>query len=627
MREVTVYVHVSRIDDISLQEESLVKMLGDSMILNTGIKILYGSETGNAQEYAVFLSKRLYNLGLRSTLSALDDFPLKELVTKTQYLIIVCSTTGQGEVPRNGRRFLNFILKKRLPDDLLNHIKLSTLGIGDSSYPKFNFAIRKIHTRLTQIGCLQLCERCEADEMSPEGVDAYYSEWEKRLIEALKNEFSLNNVAELPLRPEFKIKINHEMENVINSKTASEVSLTRLKNSGQDLKEAKLVFNRRVTAEDHFQDVRHLKLESEDLNYMPGDTVALFPYNDSASVERLLQLQKHWLPYADKPLSISGNYPSIAGGFIDSLTLTLRSLITHHLDIMSVPRRSFFMTLWHFVDTATEDGLREREKLQEFSNIEESEELYNYANRPRRLILETLIEFEQNLKIPVEFVLDLFPMIKPRLFLIASGPCETSVELVIAIVEYKTILRRVRKGLCTNWLKKIPEGSNILISIQSSNLDFESANLKNAPILMVAPGTGIAPMKSLIDYTIVNNPHRELYLFPGCRYKEKDYLFREHWHNLQLGNKLAVYPSFSRERASDGRYVQDTLFLEKRLVADLLLQENAIFYLCGSSGAMPRQVRITLCEILIECGQLEEAAAAKYIERMEKDRRYLQETW
>ena len=115
--------------------------------------------------------------------------------------------------------------------------------------------------------------------------------------------------------------------------------------------------------------------------------------------------------------------------------ITLRNLIKYHLDIMSIPRRSFFAVLWHFCDSSTEDGKREQEKLREFGSFSDPEELYNYANRPRRLILETLTEFKNNLTIPVSYILDLIPLIKPRMFLIASRSSETEIEVVVAIVD------------------------------------------------------------------------------------------------------------------------------------------------------------------------------------------------
>lgn len=592
--------------------------------------ILYGSETGNAQDYAQFLAKRLKYFGLKPTFMPLDHYPLKNLVTDTKFLIVICSTTGQGELPRNSKKFMKFLLKKKLPNDLLNHIAFTTFGIGDSSYPKFNYAIKKIHARLLQLGCSELCTRCEADEQTPEGVDGYYSEWETKLLECLKERIhglplSYDETVLLPA--DNPVEVLNDEETIPTSKMSNEVSLTRIGTESSNLKIGTLKTNERITKEGHFQDVRHVIIEADDLLYVPGDTVALYPSNDDASVEALIQLQPHWIPIADKPLTIHGELPFIEGGWIDKLKLTLRSLLTHHLDIISIPRRSFFMTLAHFSDPSTEDGLREQEKLREFSKIEESEELYDYANRPRRLILETILEFQQNLRIPVEYILDLIPTIKPRLFLIASRPSQHLVELIVAVVVYKTILRRVRRGLCTKWLKLLDINDKIVFSIHKSGLSFELPNIKKPPILMVSPGTGVAPMKSLIEHTAISDAPQDMYLFYGCRYKDSDYLFAELWDRLSKENKLSIYPSFSRELDTKVKYVQHKLFEEYALVGDLILNQNAIVFICGSSGAMPREVRITLVEILVKCGSMKDTDADEYLMNMENTGRYLQETW
>ena len=205
----------------------------------------------------------------------------------------------------------------------------------------------------------------------------------------------------------------------------------------------------------------------------------MFPCNFDEDVDALLQLQPQWLKIADKPLNLK-NFPHLEGGFAD--ILTLRTLFKYHLDIMSIPRRSFFALLWHFVDPSTEDGERTR-KIKEFGSLDEPEELYDYANRPRRLILETLLEFENNLTIPVSYILDLFPLIRPRMFLIASCPSSKEVELVVAIVEYKTIIRKIRRGVCTRWLKNLKPGDQFLFSIQRSSFKYKD---DNSPIIMVA---------------------------------------------------------------------------------------------------------------------------------------------
>lgn len=584
------------------------------------VTILYGSETGNAQDFAIFLANKLRYLSLKPHVSSLDAYPLKHLVTETRYLIIICSTTGQGDVPRNGKNFLKFILKKKLPNDLLNHIKFTTFGLGDSSYPKFNYAIKKLHVRLLQLGCRELCPRCESDEQSPEGIDGYYAEWETNVIPALQKEFpDAYGIDENVLIPaEYPLKVL-DSENDI--KEDQNLSLTR---DGKGLSRGSVVSNDRITAQNHFQDVRHLVIGSDkgDLSYEPGDTLALYPPNDDHHVQLLLELQPHWLPIADKPLVITKK-PEIDGGYISDSHLTLRTLMKYHLDIMSIPRRSFFFLLHNFVDTSSEDGQREKEKLFEFTSLENSQDLYDYANRPRRLILETIMEFEKNLKIPVEYVLDLFPTIKVRLFLIASKPSSKTVELLLGIVEYKTVLRRIRRGLCTKWTKQLQPGDTLVYSVHKSNLKFQLPDIPSPPVLMIAPGTGVAPMKSLIEHVAGK---QELHLFYGCRYSTKDFLYKDLWENLEQQGLLNLHACFSRDEGSKVKYVQDNLIVKASLIAELILDKHAIVFVCGSSGNMPRQVRITLLEILKKRG-VEEKDAEAYLFKMENTGRYIQETW
>lgn len=585
--------------------------------LVSSVTILYGSETGNAQDYAHYLARKLRYNSLKPTVASLDSYPLKKLITDTRYLIVICSTTGQGELPRNLKSFMKFLLKKKLPADLLNHIHMTSFGLGDSSYPKFNYAIKKIHTRLLQLGCRELCSRCESDEMSPEGIDGYYAEWEATVISALQKQFTgIFNIDEnVLLPPEYSVEVDGDAEDVL---VPDDLYLSR-QSSG--LLVGSVASNTRVTASDHFQDVRLLTIEtsSEVLDYAPGDTLALYPPNEERNVQLLLELQPHLLEIADKPLTILGKI-EVEGGFVDLRLLSLRTLIANHLDIMSIPRRSFFSLLFQFVDDSTDDGKREKERLKEFGTLEESEELYDYANRPRRLILETIMEFENNLHIPVEYVLDLFPLIKVRLFLIASGPSPTSVLLLVGIVEYRTMLRRIRRGLCTKWIKLLAVGDKLVFSVHKSNVKFLLPQQPAPPVLMVAPGTGLAPMKSLIE---TSAGVQDLYLFYGCRFREKDYLFAELWEKYEQKGQLKVYSAISRDSGSKYKYVQDKLHAERELVANLLVKQNAIVFVCGSSGNMPREVRITLVEAIK--GVVPDAE--KFLLDLENQGRYIQETW
>ncbi|ODV93463.1 hypothetical protein PACTADRAFT_77785 [Pachysolen tannophilus NRRL Y-2460] len=586
--------------------------------MTRSIVILYGSETGNSQDLAYLLARKCERLRFQTVVCSLDDFDLKKLLD-IKILIIICSTTGQGELPRNARSFWKFMLRKKLPLDLLEHLYFTTFGLGDSSYPQFNYAAKKIHRRLLQLGAIEISNRAESDEQAPDGIEGFYMEWEKVLISNLNQKFPLpENLKEIPiseLLPARNSLTIHttKFKKLIDTKDS-------LNRSDNTLITGQILHNERMTSDDHFQDVRNVLIKSNSdlqLHYKPGDTVALYPSNDPRDVQTLLDSQG-WDNIADFPLSIQGDLPKVEGGLLQKLTL--RSLITYHLDIVSIPKRSFFLNAWYFASDE-----REREKLLEFSKIEGTQELYDYANRPRRSILETILEFF-SLKIPVDYILEIFPILKPRLFSISSKPNDSTVELTVAIVEYKTMLRKIRRGICTRWLKKLKAGDNLVFHIREQNLQIGKPSV-NVPLIMIAPGTGIAPIKSLIETKIQTNPNIELYLFTGNRYHDKDFLYGELWNSLLHEGKLTkLFSSFSRE--GKGGYVQEILYKEKALLNDLISNRNAIIYLCGSSGKMPNQVRITFTTIFEECNEdVDNEKANQMLLEMENQGRYIQETW
>lgn len=569
------------------------------------ITILYGSDTGTAQEYAMFLGKRLLYLGMACTVAALDEYRLRQLVTHTQYLVVVCSTVGQGEVPRNGRRFWKFIMKRKLPPELLTHIAMTTLGVGDSSYPKYNHAARKLHRRLVQLGCSELCDSCEADEQSSAGIDGFYAVWELAVVASLTPRFP----TAIPVPPDAVLSPLYPcVFGAANTATGTATGTGTTTAPGTHL--GTIVSIERLTNPRHFQDIRHITIKPDaPIDYAPGDVLSVFPANDPHQVQVLLDLQKTWLPLADRPMSVQGNPPRLETPLAPPLTL--RALLTHYIDLLAIPTRSFFFSIWHFVDTSTADGKREQEKLQEFCDFDYSQDLYNYANRPRRSVLEFLLEFENNLTIPPQYVFDIFPHIKPRLYLIASSPASGYLQLVVGIVEYKTILHRKRQGLCSKWFKTLRQGDLLPFAVHNQGLKFNLAT----PLVLIATGTGIAPIKALIDHVIDTAP--EIYLFFGFRDENMDYLFKERWAQLQRQGKLHFYPCVSRSSVSPPQYVQNGIYDHKHTVRDLLVSRQGTVYVCGSSGAMPRQVRDTIAEIV----------GVDYLQQMESSRRYIQETW
>lgn len=574
---------------------------------NPDLIILYGSETGTTQDLALTLANRCRYLSLNPLVCAMDSLNLEKLFDVSTILIL-CSTTGQGDYPRNCKKFTKFLMRKNLPSNFLEHLHFSTCGLGDSSYVFYNKAIRKIHARLKQLGAKELCDRVECDEQSSEGQEAFYDAWEKLVINALKKNFNkMKEISEtVILDPIYKITMN---ENSFKKDISTISTIDRV--GINDVFPVELAKLTKLTSDDHFQEVYNILLKDpkENLKYQIGDTIALYPANQASDVTSFINLQG-FQSIADYPINL--DYPKHLvpdGGWVKNLTL--RSLITYHLDIMAVPPRSFFKNAWHF---ATDE--REIEKLQELSKIEESEQLYNYVNRPHRSCLEVIQEFF-SLKVPFNQLLELIPLIKPRLFSITNLPRSTDAELTVAIVEYTTIIRRVRKGLCTNWLKFLKVGDTISISIINNNL-----KLPNSDMILVGPGTGIAPIRSIIQYnnSLSDSERHEYLLFTGHRFKSKDYLYGDEW---PLMKGLTVIDSFSRE---GGGYVQDTIWKNKDKVAKIINNGGGI-YICGSSGKMPTQVRITIQEILKVSNNWDDETAKQEMLKLETAKRYIQETW
>lgn len=614
---------------------------------NKKIVILYGSETGNAHDFACILSYKLHKMHFQHELLPFGDYNVKD-VLQCRYMFIICSTMGQGDLPRNAREnssgsskdtFWTFLKKKNLPPDFLNHLQTAMIGLGDSSYPNFNYAIRKIHRRMIhQLGANDIFPRLEADEIgmagsngaNGTGVESVYFEYERRVLKFLLDKFPTRKLNgkwiqreavpdDIYLKPTFSLRLSTEAQNYQNP----------IFSGDSTMKSGKVVSNKRITDFDHFQDVRHFSFETSGEKYYPGDTVSIYPHNNDADVQKFLETQPHWLDAADKQLTIEGDYETnfSDGGLISPMSL--RTLVKYHCDVRSIPRRSFFMKVWIFAtDISRLDGGQEqleqqRNKLRQFALDEDMEDLYDYCNRPRRSLLEVLQDFP-SLKLPWEYMLDYLPLIKPRLFSISSGPCKAEIDLTIAIVRYKTILRRIRKGLCTDYISGLKSGDQIRYKVQNNEL--LKPYMKKKPIVMISPGVGIAPMRCLIRSGFFD----DMYLFFGNRSQTKDFLYRNELEALAESKKIRLFTCFSRDpqNSPNAKYVQDMMWLEGKLLADLILKKQAVIYICGSSGKMPVQVRLTFAEILKKWGNFDSDVKAEiYLKEMERSDRYLQETW
>ncbi|KAI0106263.1 hypothetical protein GGR51DRAFT_518440 [Nemania sp. FL0031] len=734
--------------------------------------ILYGSETGNSEESASDIESIARRLHFQVLVEEMNDVELSTLL-RYPLVIFVISTTGQGDLPRNARKFWKSLLRKRLPPNCLRQVNFTTFGLGDSSYYQYNWAARKLHKRLEQLGAVEFLPRGEADERHEDGIDGTFLPWcltlrtylEKRwplppgllpippdaqltpkfTLELVKQDLTMdtNNFGALngnaiiaestsgvenSIDPESsasphntalcketlaerraryntdnqgrkldseaalfshadsspdhiqKLKYEHEVED----RTPHKYDLARLSDRTAEswpgsvdsldkpnvLKDAATKYsiedsaetlessppytllpipkawtgfvheNIRLTPSSHWQDVRKLTIRIPEIEESdgktsqffpePGDVAVIYPKNFTQDVQVLIDIMG-WGDVADKPfrhVSQSSDIPCRTPRNCYPLeNSTLRNLLIHNYDITCIPRRSFFTAMASY----TED-LTHKERLREFADPGLSDEFWDYTSRPRRSILEVLQDFP-SVRIPYQHVPSVFPVIRGREYSIASGgdllsdmnhPAETMVDLVVALVKYKTVLRKTRQGLCSRYIASLPPGTPINITFRETEIP-GLIRTPRTPLLIIAPGTGIAPIRALL-YDRANTAggigakrRGNVLLFYGGRNHAADFFFEEEWKSLGIN----VITAFSRDQPHK-IYVQDRLLENYTKVCEFL-KDNAAICLCGSSGKMPEAVRLALYDCMVKGGMASNREEAKA--RLHEGHLFWEEVW
>ncbi|KAL7962923.1 hypothetical protein V8C34DRAFT_300864 [Trichoderma compactum] len=578
------------------------------------VLVLYGSETGNAQDIAEELGRLCQRLHFESHVSELDATDLNALL-QHQLVIFVISTTGQGDMPHNSLLFWKKLLRKKLPPNCLSRLKYTCFGLGDSTYLKFNWAARKLVRRLDQLGAATFIDAYEADEQFPDGIDGSFVRWaedlKKHLLEHYPPPSGLEPIPDdtiLPPRWSLAPALNALSEKIqeanISSLSIDQINATltetNLPPSGllpiPAGWTAILTKNERLTPQEHWQDVRLASFDiparpsGERVRCIPGDCLTLYPKNFPHDVQKLIDLMD-WNDIADRPLDLSA-CPSLPHSLYAPASCTLRDLLLNNIDITAIPRRSFLKNMSYF----SSDEYH-RERLLEFNMPEYMDEYFDYATRSRRSIIEVLDEFT-SVKIPAERLLDVFPLIRGRDFSIANGGTSaihpskdgvTRTDLLVAMVKYRTVLRKPREGLCSRYLASLLPGAALRVSYKAVLSPIHGAANAQRPLIAMATGTGVAPVRCLIHERLTHPSPAPMIIFFGNRNRAADYFFEDEWRSLaedaaKKNSQLLVFTAFSRDQR-EKIYVQDLVRREAPRLEELIPQK-AIFAVCGGSTRM-----------------------------------------
>ncbi|XP_015782037.1 NADPH-dependent diflavin oxidoreductase 1 [Tetranychus urticae] len=574
--------------------------------------ILYAGETGNSEDVARMVYRAAKKLGLQSKAMSISDYQMSQLIDETLVLFI-CSTTGQGNEPTPLKRFWTLIMRKNLPNDCLSHLNAAVIGLGDSSYMLYNVVGKKLFKRLQSLGAKMILDLALGDDQHDLGLWASVTPWLQEFWDKVKQLVPLTkglNPDDIIFEPSYQVDVlgcNEYKPDIPKPQV----------NSGS------IICNERVTPSSHFQEVRFIKIcinNEPDLIYQPGDVVLIHPKNFPDEVAIFCSLLNLNPSMKFRCRQLDMNFTEYGHNNLPEF-LDVHTLVTQQLDIHSVPKRSFFDLLWRF----SEDDL-EREKLREFASTEGQQELYNYCHKPKRNILEVLQDFPHTAsKIPLNYLFDLIPGIRPRAFSIASSMkmYPNEIHLLVAVVKFKTKLRSPRTGLCSNYLAQLVKGDSINLTIRRGEFKIPHSD----PLIMVGPGTGVAPFRSIIQERFMDKIPDNV-LFFGCRFSNADYYFKDEWEEYQSKSHLQVFTAFSRDNPAKKWYVQDEMLANRSIIEDFIIKRGSTLLIAGSSNQMPDDVRNCVKKIIIDCNnQIGEDEAEKLVCKLEACRKIQYECW
>lgn len=436
----------------------------------------------------------------------------------------------------------------------------------------------------------------------------------------------------------------------------------------QSFSMATIVSAKQLTANDAVKTALDIELDITDcgLHYEPGDSFDILCNNSEEEVSEIIGKlgldDTADIPFRTSVMPSTTKKVASRPSYIPELC-TIRYAFLNCLEIRAVPKKALFRMLVEY----TEDP-QEKRRLQELCSKQGSSDYQAFVREPSICLLEVLKAFP-SCKPPFQRLLEHLPHLSPRPYSVSSSPLSDPCRLhfVFNVVEFPPIedLRHDRQGVCTGWLSRVtkdiksigqdndtliandfrkmslsdqPSNSRIQVQVSArKNPGFKLPEEFKIPIIMIGPGTGVAPFVGFLEHRKLqierchgDKQKSETWLFYGCRHREKDFLYKEElesYHQSGILNHLIV--SFSRENSdsSSPRYVQDNLKLHAAELGKLLFNDNAVVYVCGDAKNMAKDVFTSFCDIVEQHLGVSKADAIKEMAKLRAEKRYHEDVW
>lgn len=592
--------------------EHLKKMMGEA-VTGERVTVLYGSDTGNSEIVAKNFQFELKRRGLRAKCMALNEVEISELADESKILAIV-ATAGQGDMPKTAVRFWEQMegFLPSAPADFLANTKFAVFGMGDSSYVFFNEAARKIDDAFARLGGERLQEMGRGDDQHPARYDTELEEWSPDFFDNI----------DAPPPPQELSAPSHLVEILDPADEQSKRAILPFVPHGS--KPVAMTLKRSTVPEGYERAIDHFEfdLTGSGLTYSQGDSLGIWASNPKEQVDKVLAALNLTGDEALRLRPVDSNrsvpLPEV---------ISAKTLFTEVLDIAGWPKRRFYemlkMSATDEQEKATLEHLCTKDGKPEYQAY--TAESYTYAE---------LLEKFPSAKPSIGHLIDYVPDIKPRLYSIASSSRmrgDDECHLCIIKNDWVATSGRTCVGLSTGWLERLEvpeEGLKMAGCIHPSAVTMPDTHA--TPMVMVALGTGIAPMRAFIEERAAakrdGEECGEMALFFGARNRQ-EYSYEAEFNDYHKEGVLTdIHLALSREQ-KEKIYVTHRLAQQQALLYDLIHEKKGNFYLCGPGGNVPPQVRKCVINSIRDVGGHSQEYAEKYVDEMQINGRYNVEAW
>ncbi len=581
---------------------------------NTSLLILYGSNLGTAEDLAHRVADLAEVNGFATKLAPLDDYVGN--LSDQGGVIIFCASYN-GAPPDNATQFVKW-LSTDLPKDAFKGVRYAVFGCGNSDWlATYQSIPRMIDEQLAAHGAIPAVVRGEGD--ARDDLDGQFEKWFKSVREIAVKEFSIDTgfTREANDEPLYKIEpVAHSAVNTV-AVSGGAVPVKMLVNDELQNKSG---------ANPSTRSTRHIEVElPENVTYRVGDHLSIIPRNDPVLVDAVAR-RFGFLPADQVRLHVAtGRRAQLP---VDN-AVSVGRLLTEFVELQQVATRKQIQIMSeHTRCPMTKPKL---EAL--IGDDPASTELYRSEILAKRRSVYSLLEEYPACELPFHTYLEMLSLLSPRYYSISSSPAvagTSKCSVTVGVVDAPASSGRgTYKGVCSNYLSSRRAGDVVHAIVRETKAGFRLPENPATPIIMVGPGTGLAPFRGFLQERAAMKAEGKSLgpsvLFFGCRHPEEDFLYADELKGFADQGITDLHVAFSRADTPKS-YVQDLIAAQKDKVWKLI-EAGAIIYVCGDGGKMEPDVKRVLTTIYRERSGADEAAALRWIDSMGTQNRYVLDVW